>query len=241
MEAGHHPTRGQRPLKGRGQNDCPGSTDEAMSMVERQEHADADGQDASAYGGEDCDDSDGAIYPGADELCDEVDRNCDGLRHAGASDAGVSYKDTDGDGYGSPEITLTSCGVPWPYVTNSDDCNDTDATSTILAEDADCDGVPDGCFLTGCDLSVDLGDGIGVDFVLITNGDGTDLEDPLGRYTLTNDFYMMTTEVTQGMFEGLMGYNPSTYVGDYKPVESLSWEEAAQYANALSAHQELEE
>ena len=40
---------------------------------------DGDGIRHGSCGGEDCDDSDGAIYPGADELCDEVDRNCDGL------------------------------------------------------------------------------------------------------------------------------------------------------------------
>ena len=28
--------------------------------------------------------------------------------------------------------------------------------------------------------------------------------DPLGRYTLSNHFYMMTTEVTQGMFSAVM-------------------------------------
>ena len=51
-------------------------------------------------------------------------------------------------------------------------------------------------------MSVDLGNGIGADFVLID-----ELDDPLGRYTLNNNFYMMTTEVTQGMFQELMGYD----------------------------------
>ena len=31
-------------------------------------------------------------------------------------------------------------------------------------------------------------------------------DDPQGRYTLTNDFYMMTTEVTQAMFLRFMTY-----------------------------------
>ena len=45
-------------------------------------------------------------------------------------------------------------------------------------------------------MSVDLGNGIGIDFVLID-----ELDDPLGRYSLDHAFYMMTTEVTQGMFQ----------------------------------------
>ena len=77
--------------------------------------------------------------------------------------------------------------------------------STNQSEDSDCDGMNDDCFLTNCDMSVDLGNGIGIDFVLID-----ELDDPSGRYSLSNDFYMMTTEVTQGMFEEVMGYDSRT-------------------------------
>ena len=65
----------------------------------------------------------------------------------------------------------------------------------FVSEDSDCNGIPDDCFLTNCDISVDLGNGIGADFVLID-----ELDDPLGRYTLNNNFYMMTTEA-QEMFQ----------------------------------------
>jgi formylglycine-generating enzyme required for sulfatase activity len=55
--------------------------------------------------------------------------------------------------------------------------------------------------------------------------------------TLTHGFYLQATEVTQGEWQRLMGYNPSTFsrCGADCPVETVSWLEAIAYANALSA------
>jgi hypothetical protein len=106
--------------------------------------ADQDGSRHSSCGGGDCHDGDSSIHPDADELCDMVDRDCDGWHHQGAVDAQTRYADTDGDGYGSPEITMMSCGIPWPYVDNADDCNDGDETinpDTIWYLDNDQDGL----------------------------------------------------------------------------------------------------
>jgi len=53
--------------------------------------------------------------------------------------------------------------------------------------------------------------------------------------TLTHDYWIGTTEVTQAQFEYVMGYNPSFYCGcDDCPVESMTWHEAAKFANELS-------
>ena len=54
--------------------------------------------------------------------------------------------------------------------------------------------------------------------------------------TLSRGFAMMSTEVTQGRFEDLMGYNPSSIItcGLDCPVEMVNWYEAAAYCNALS-------
>jgi formylglycine-generating enzyme required for sulfatase activity len=69
------------------------------------------------------------------------------------------------------------------------------------------------------------------------------------QVTLTRGFDMQKTEVTQGQYKKLMGYNPSqfqktdatdtsTYCGgsdcDQNPVERVSWNEAAYYCNKLS-------
>ncbi|MCK5805400.1 MAG: SUMF1/EgtB/PvdO family nonheme iron enzyme, partial [Lentisphaeria bacterium] len=55
--------------------------------------------------------------------------------------------------------------------------------------------------------------------------------------TLSRGFRMLSTEVTQGRFEALMGYNPSQLraCGTECPVEMVNWYEAAAYCNALSA------
>jgi len=53
--------------------------------------------------------------------------------------------------------------------------------------------------------------------------------------TLTHDFLVQTTEVTQYQWEVQMGNNPSRFEGDKnRPVEKVSWYDAVTYANALS-------
>ncbi len=54
--------------------------------------------------------------------------------------------------------------------------------------------------------------------------------------TLTRDYWIGVTELTQGQFEALMGYNPSanTACGADCPVETVSWHESAALGNALS-------
>ena len=54
---------------------------------------------------------------------------------------------------------------------------------------------------------------------------------------LNNNFVIQTTEVTQGQFEAVMGYDPSyfSYCGKKCPVEQVNWHESAAYCNALSA------
>jgi hypothetical protein len=63
----------------------------------------------------DCDDYNDAVYPGATEICDGLDSDCDG---------DLPLDEIDGDGDGSPEC---------------DDCDDTDAG--VSNTDADGDGV----------------------------------------------------------------------------------------------------
>ncbi len=56
------------------------------------------------------------------------------------------------------------------------------------------------------------------------------------QVTLTHSFYMQTTEVTQSQWKAIVGNNPSFNkdAGGTAPVETISWWEAAAYANALS-------
>ena len=114
---------------------------------------------------QDCDDSDGAINPDATEICDanNVDEDCNGLADdldPLVSDSGFNtfYADTDGDGYGDPNEVTDTCDLPSGYVTDDQDCDDSDSAINPAATeicdaadtDEDCDGQSD-----DADASVD--------------------------------------------------------------------------------------
>lgn len=63
----------------------------------------------------------------------------------------------------------------------------------------------------------------------------------LHAVTLTRNYWLGETEVTQGQWERLMGNNPSRFAecGADCPVESVSWFEAAAFANRLSEEAKL--
>jgi hypothetical protein len=93
---------------------------------------------------EDCNDADPAVFPGASELCNHIDDNCDG-----DIDEGVLltfYTDTDTDGFGNPALSVQACTAPSGTADNEGDCDDTnpavspDATETCNDVDDDCDG-----------------------------------------------------------------------------------------------------
>jgi parallel beta-helix repeat protein len=98
----------------------------------------------------DCNDVSAAVNPAATETCDGVDNNCDSSTDgADSSDATTYYDDDDRDNYGDASDTQGACSRPTGYVTNDDDCDDTDsgvrpgATETCDGEDDDCDGEVD--------------------------------------------------------------------------------------------------
>ncbi|MBM76731.1 MAG: hypothetical protein CMK59_15090 [Proteobacteria bacterium] len=91
--------------------------------------SDDDGDGVSENQG-DCDDSDIAINPGADELCDSVDNDCDDeVDEADAVDAQIYYDDLDGDGYGDPATGVGSCSAPVSKTLDNADCDDSSATT----------------------------------------------------------------------------------------------------------------
>jgi hypothetical protein len=94
--------------------------------------------------GGDCDDADLATFPGAEEVCDLKDNNCDGAVDEGATEGRTYYADTDSDGYGDPAVTTVECGAPAGFVEDGTDCDDTDAARSPGASEV-CDGIDNDC------------------------------------------------------------------------------------------------
>ena len=110
--------------------------------------------------GDDCDDDNAAVNPGAAEVCDGADNDCDGtIDEADATDATTWYADVDGDGYGDAEESVVACEQPSGRVLSSTDCDDLEATANPAEVEATCDGVDNDCDPTTLDEPDGDGDG----------------------------------------------------------------------------------
>jgi len=114
--------------------------------------SDGDSYAAEQFGGQDCDDKNRDIWPGAVEVCDGIDNDCDGDIDGDALDKRTWYRDADEDGYGSPstETPAVACFPPEGFVGDATDCNDdpnNDGASinpqTVWFKDKDDDGYGD--------------------------------------------------------------------------------------------------
>ncbi len=106
-----------------------------------------------ARNGGDCADTVAAINPGAAEVCDNIDNDCDG--YVDENVLITYYRDFDGDGYGLTSSTTQACSVPSGYATNQTDCNDSNADIKPGAAEA-CDNIDndcDGSIDENCDLN----------------------------------------------------------------------------------------
>ncbi len=102
------------------------------------------GDGVSAVSG-DCNDVDPTIRPGATEVCNGLDDDCDGVADNGVEPQ-TWYFDGDSDGYGTPFTTIVQCTQPAGYVANGSDCNDADPSvnpDTLWYPDSDGDGYGD--------------------------------------------------------------------------------------------------
>lgn len=87
----------------------------------------------------DCNDQNDTIHPGASELCDGIDEDCDLQIDDYASDSQIWYHDEDGDGYGDSESPFHACEPPDGYVDNDQDCDDGNSDAYPLGERCQCD------------------------------------------------------------------------------------------------------
>lgn len=106
------------------------------------------------FADEDCDDSNAMINPGAEEICDGLDNDCDNGEPDGGVDEGVTtiyYRDSDGDLFGNGDDTTKACALPSGYSVNDYDCDDSDAAVRPGTPEL-CNGHDD-----DCDKQVDEG------------------------------------------------------------------------------------
>ena len=96
--------------------------------------------------GDDCDDEDPKIHPGATEICDGLDNDCDEEIDEDFGPPVQWWEDLDGDGYGNPLTPFeTPCPVGTGYAQEGGDCDDADPEIHPDAEDVPCDGVDSDC------------------------------------------------------------------------------------------------
>jgi Putative metal-binding motif len=111
----------------------------------------------------DCNDNDERIFPGAKEVCNGRDENCDGKIDEGLAASATVYPDADGDGHGAQGsaamgITIVGCTLPKGYGFGTDDCDDTKpfvyagATEICNYIDDNCNGRVDEDVRLACGL-----------------------------------------------------------------------------------------
>ena len=113
-------------------------------------------------GDEDCSDGDASVNPGAVEVCNGLDDNCDGQVDEGVTQ--TFYADADGDGFGDPLTTTEACSAPADHTASGTDCDDTDADVYPGAIEV-CDDIDN-----NCDEQVD--EGVGETWAYDLDGDG---------------------------------------------------------------------
>lgn len=103
-------------------------------------------QNAYVANGDDCNDNDALVYPGAKEICDYVDSNCDGNKDKDLET--THYVDLDLDGRGNGAKPLKACKPSAGVVISSDDCNDDpskDGAKMFPGNPEVCDGLDNDC------------------------------------------------------------------------------------------------
>jgi hypothetical protein len=181
---------------------------------------------------DDCAPTDPTIHPGAVDVCNAVDDDCDG---AIDEDPDLSwYPDADGDGYGANEAPYGPACEPASegQVTNKADCDDANprvfpgATDVCNNSDDDCDGEVDEGIVAYVDIDATSdGDGsLDAPFRSITAA----LEQGSGCIGVRPGAYIETLDVSRPVAIFSFGGSSQTFLlptKSYRPVVSISTKE----------------
>jgi subtilisin-like proprotein convertase family protein len=155
-------------------DDCDGEVDEGLMQTWHPD-SDSDGYGSPAgliflscspiqgyiNNALDCDDANAAVYPGATEVCNGMDDDCDGQTDEGLLSA--FYADADGDGFGAYFNPVLACSAPPGYVANNGDCDDNNPAIPSYPEI--CNGLDDDCNgFAEAPLNTWTGNGDGIDW-----------------------------------------------------------------------------
>jgi formylglycine-generating enzyme required for sulfatase activity len=101
------------------------------------------------------------------------------------------------------------------------------------------------------DIAIPLGNEVDMHFIKIKAGSfvmGSPVSEPNRRsregpttnVTITEDYFLGKFQVTQNQWKTVMGYNPSHFIGDNLPVETITWFEAVEFCRKLTDKQKTE-
>ncbi|MCB9679242.1 MAG: SUMF1/EgtB/PvdO family nonheme iron enzyme [Alphaproteobacteria bacterium] len=223
--------------------------------------ADIDADGDGYTGRDDCDDEDRDVHPGATELPNQKDDDCDGLE-----DEGTIFFDDDGDGFCEQNPCAADCGL-------SDCSGDCDDTHDVVYPGAPelCDGLSNDCNFDGDEFDDRDGDGwsiaqgdpndlditeVPTDVTMIRNSVVCNIvripagsftmgceeswcqfdEGPEHDVTVTYDLLVMETEVLRFQWERFVPEKNWAFpdCGGSCPVTRVSWEEAQGFADAIN-------
>ena len=95
-------------------------------------------------------------------------------------------------------------------------------------------------------LIVSIKDGVNIEMIKVEAGTfmmgaSPEMKSPEGnekpwhQVTLTNDYFIGKYEVTQSLWQAVMGSNPSSFKGDNLPVENISWIDCQEFIRKINS------